>query len=46
LEIHTVAFANEYSYNDEETLRAARPKIVIRRFDELLPALKEQHLVD
>jgi phosphoglycolate phosphatase-like HAD superfamily hydrolase len=46
LEIHTVAFANEYSYNDEETLRAARPKIVIRRLDELLPALKEHHLVD
>src|ERR671918_2268123 len=46
LEVHTVAFANEYSYNDEETLRAAKPKIVIRRFDELLPALKEQHLVD
>lgn len=46
LEIVTVALSNEYSYNDEETLRAARPKIVIRSYDELLPALKEQGLVE
>jgi phosphoglycolate phosphatase-like HAD superfamily hydrolase len=46
LEVHTVAFSNEYSYNDEEILRAAKPKIVIRHFDQLLAALKEQHLVD
>jgi phosphoglycolate phosphatase-like HAD superfamily hydrolase len=46
LEVHTVALSNEYSYNDEETLRAAKPKTFIRNFDELLPALKHQHLVD
>jgi phosphoglycolate phosphatase-like HAD superfamily hydrolase len=46
LEVYTVALANEYSYNDEETLRAARPKIVIRGYGDLLPALKEQGLVE
>ena len=40
LEIVTVALSTEHSYNDEETLRAAQPKILIRSFDELLPALK------
>src|SRR5919106_5815490 len=46
LEVHTVALSNEYSYNDEETLRAANPRILIRRLDELLPVLRDQHLVD
>jgi phosphoglycolate phosphatase-like HAD superfamily hydrolase len=46
LEVVTVAFSTEHSYNDEETLRAAQPKILIRRFDELLPALKGQNLID
>ena len=46
LEVYTVAISTEYSYNDEETLRLARPKIVIRSYDELLPALKEQGLVE
>ena len=46
LEVYTVALSNEYSYNDEETLRAARPKIVIRSYDDLLPALKEQGQVE
>jgi phosphoglycolate phosphatase-like HAD superfamily hydrolase len=45
LEVYTVALSSEDSYNDEETLRAARPKIVIRGYDDLLPALKEQELV-
>jgi phosphoglycolate phosphatase-like HAD superfamily hydrolase len=42
LEVHTVALSTEHSYNDEETLQAAQPKILIRGFDELLPALKRQ----
>ena len=46
LEVVTVALSTEHSYNDEETLRAAHPSILIRSFDELLPALKEQSLVD
>jgi len=41
LEVFTVALATDYSYNDEETLGAAGPKMFIRRFDELLPKLKE-----
>jgi phosphoglycolate phosphatase-like HAD superfamily hydrolase len=45
LEVVTVALATAHSYNDEETLRAAQPKILIRSFAELLPALKEQGLV-
>jgi phosphoglycolate phosphatase-like HAD superfamily hydrolase len=46
LEVHPVALSNEYSYNDEETLRAANPRILIRSFNELLPVLRDQHLVD
>ena len=46
LEVVTVALSTEHSYNDEETLRAAHPSILIRSFDELLPALNEQSLVD
>jgi phosphoglycolate phosphatase-like HAD superfamily hydrolase len=46
LDVVTVAFSTEHSYNDEETLRAAQPKILIHSFEELLPALKEQSLVD
>jgi phosphoglycolate phosphatase-like HAD superfamily hydrolase len=45
LEVVTVALSTEHSYNDEETLRAARPTILIRSFAELLPALKEQNWV-
>jgi hypothetical protein len=33
-----------YSYNDEETLRAAQPQILLHGFDELSPALNEQGL--
>jgi phosphoglycolate phosphatase-like HAD superfamily hydrolase len=46
LEVVTIALSTEHSYNDEETLRAAQPKILIRSLNELLPALKEQSLVD
>jgi phosphoglycolate phosphatase-like HAD superfamily hydrolase len=45
LEVFTVALSNQYSYNDEETLAAAKPKILIRNYTELLPALKERGLV-
>jgi phosphoglycolate phosphatase-like HAD superfamily hydrolase len=39
LELVTVALSNEHSYNDEETLTAAHPKLLIHHCDELLPAL-------
>jgi phosphoglycolate phosphatase-like HAD superfamily hydrolase len=45
LEVVTVALSTEHSYNDEETLRAAQPKVFIRNFKELLPALKQHGLV-
>jgi phosphoglycolate phosphatase-like HAD superfamily hydrolase len=45
LEIVTIALSTEHSYNDEETLRAAQPKLLIRSFGQLLPALKGQGLV-
>jgi phosphoglycolate phosphatase-like HAD superfamily hydrolase len=46
LEVITVALSTEHSYNDEEILRAAQPKILIRSLNELLPALKQQGLVN
>lgn len=42
LEVITVALSTQHSYNDEETLRTAQPKILIHSFDELLPALKDR----
>ena len=39
LEVLTVALSTEHAYNDEETLRAAQPKLLIHRYDELLPGL-------
>jgi phosphoglycolate phosphatase-like HAD superfamily hydrolase len=45
LEVATVALSTEHSYNDEETLRTAQPKMFIRSFEELLPALKHHGLV-
>jgi phosphoglycolate phosphatase-like HAD superfamily hydrolase len=45
LEVVTVALSTEHSYNDEETLRAAQPKIFIGSFKELLPALEQHGLV-
>jgi phosphoglycolate phosphatase-like HAD superfamily hydrolase len=41
LEVISIALSTEHSYNDEETLMAARPKALIRSYDELLPKLKE-----
>lgn len=46
LEVVTVALSTEHAYNDEQTLRAAQPRILIREFAEILPALKEQGLVN
>jgi len=45
LEVFTVALAAEHSYNDEETLAAVRPKIIIHRLDELMPRLRELGLI-
>jgi phosphoglycolate phosphatase-like HAD superfamily hydrolase len=41
LQVVTAALSTEHSYNDEETLKAARPKLLIRRFDQLLPGLED-----
>jgi phosphoglycolate phosphatase-like HAD superfamily hydrolase len=41
LEVISIALSTEHAYNDEETLRSARPKALIRSCDELLPALKQ-----
>jgi len=41
LEVVPIALSTEYSYNDEATLRAARPKALIHGYGELLPILKE-----
>jgi phosphoglycolate phosphatase-like HAD superfamily hydrolase len=46
LEVATVAISAEHSYNDEETLREAQPKLLIRSLSELLPALMEQNWVN
>jgi phosphoglycolate phosphatase-like HAD superfamily hydrolase len=45
LEVVTVALSTEHSYNDEETLKAAQPRVLIRNFAELLPALKKLGVV-
>jgi phosphoglycolate phosphatase-like HAD superfamily hydrolase len=39
LHVVTVALSTEHAYNDEGTLRAAAPKMLIHRYDELLPGL-------
>ncbi len=39
LEVCTAALSTEFSYNDEETLISASPKILIHGFDELIPKL-------
>ncbi len=41
LSVFTVALATQYSYNDEETLSAAKPKLMIHSLDELIPSLRE-----
>jgi phosphoglycolate phosphatase-like HAD superfamily hydrolase len=45
LEVFTVALATDASYNDEETLTAAKPSILIRSLAELIPALKQRGLL-
>ena len=45
LEVVTVALSTRYAYNDEETLSAARPKILVRGLDELMPRLAEYGLL-
>jgi phosphoglycolate phosphatase-like HAD superfamily hydrolase len=41
LEVVPIALATAHSYNDEETLRSAKPAAVIHSFEELLPALEK-----
>jgi phosphoglycolate phosphatase-like HAD superfamily hydrolase len=41
LEVIPVALATEHSYNDEETLAAAKPAALIHGLAELLPVLKK-----
>ena len=45
LSVFTVALATEHSYNDEETLAAAKPKLLIRSLGELIPKLREADLL-
>ncbi len=45
LEVFTVALSTDCSYNDEETLRAARPKVLIHRLEELIPRLVEHGFI-
>jgi phosphoglycolate phosphatase-like HAD superfamily hydrolase len=44
LEVITIALSTGYSYNDEETLAAARPKLIIHSLSELLGRLSEQNI--
>lgn len=44
LEVFTAALATDHSYNDEETLLAAKPKMVIHDLRELTPRLRERGL--
>jgi phosphoglycolate phosphatase-like HAD superfamily hydrolase len=41
LEVIPIALSSEHSYNDEETLRAAQPKALIRSCEELLATLRD-----
>ena len=45
LSVFTVALATEHSYNDQETLAAAKPKLMIRSLGELIPKLREAGLL-
>lgn len=45
LEVITVALSTGFSYNDEETLRAARPKVLIHGLEELVPKLIEHGFI-
>jgi phosphoglycolate phosphatase-like HAD superfamily hydrolase len=46
LEVYTVGLATEYSYNDEETLAAANPQVLIHSLGELMPGLQERGLMN
>lgn len=46
LTVFTVALATEYSYSDEETLRAAKPKMIIHGLDELIPRLRKEGIIE
>lgn len=39
LEVIPIALSTEHAYNDEETLKAAKPAALIHAYDELLPVL-------
>jgi phosphoglycolate phosphatase-like HAD superfamily hydrolase len=41
LDVLTVALASDYSYNGEETLQMAKPKLLIHSLAELLPTLRD-----
>ncbi|MEX0805237.1 MAG: HAD hydrolase-like protein [Candidatus Binatia bacterium] len=45
LEVITIALSNGYSYNDEDTLTAAKPNLLIHGDDELLPNLQQNGLL-
>lgn len=42
LEVVTVALSTEHSYNDEETLGAAKPTVLIHKYEEFLPRMTER----
>ncbi len=46
LEVFTVALSTEHSYNDEATLRDASPHVLLHSYDQLLPELKAQGLLN
>ena len=41
LEVVPIALSTAHSYNDEETLKAALPRMLIQSYDDLLPKLKD-----
>jgi hypothetical protein len=41
LEVIPIGLSTEHSYNDEATLAASKPRVILHGFDELLPALKD-----
>lgn len=45
LEVFTVAFSTDFSYNDEETLLEAKPKIVLHDLSRLVHKLRKHGLI-
>jgi phosphoglycolate phosphatase-like HAD superfamily hydrolase len=45
LEVFTIALATEHSYNDQETLAAAKPKMIVHSLQELTPSLRDRGLI-